>query len=150
MFFEQAANFITSITVYTHRGKCRWYRYPASYLYDNPVARTFIKTNEAEFGKLDVANSYFLQQDCGFVYFFSFGKERRIFCIQQAINLPIIGVAGEQNPDIKILETEIAHYMDEEEGQPWGTYNFFGHVCPNESEPTDEEIKELGVTPFEK
>ena len=32
----------------------------------------------------------------------------------------------------------------------WGTYNFFSHICPNEPEPTDEEIEELGVSPFEK
>lgn len=150
MFFEQAAHFLTSITVYTHRSKCRWYRYPASYLYDNPVARMFIKTNEADLGKLDITNSYFVQQDCGFVYFFSFGKKNRMLCIQQAINLPLIEVAQEQNSDIKILETEIVRYIDEEEGQPWGTYNFFSHICPNEPEPTDEEIEELGVSPFEK
>lgn len=32
----------------------------------------------------------------------------------------------------------------------WGTYNFFSHICPNEPEPTDEEIEELSVSPFEK
>ena len=150
MFFEQAAHFLTNITVYTHRGKCRWYRYPASYLYDNPVVRMFIKTSEVELGRLDVTNSYFVQQDCGFVYFFSFGKKNRTLCIQQAVNLPIVEIAGEHNPNIKTLETEIVHYMDEEEGQPWGTYNFFSHICPNEPEPTDKEIIELGLSSLEK
>ena len=73
-----------------------------------------------------------------------------MLCIQQAINLPLIKVAQGQNSDIKILETEIVRYIDEEEGQPWGTYNFFSHICSNEPEPTDEEIEELGVSPFEK
>lgn len=150
MFFEQAAHFLTSITVYTHRGKCRWYRYPASYPYDNSVVRLFVKAHEIELGEIDLANSYFMQQDCGFVYFFTFGKKNKILCVQQAINLPIIEISNEQNDAVKILETEIDRYMEEEEGQPWGTYNFFSHICPNEPEPTDEEIIELGLSSLEK
>ena len=29
-------------------------------------------------------------------------------------------------------------------------FSLFSIICPNEPEPTDEEIEELGVSPFEK
>lgn len=142
MFAEHASSFAINLTLKTEKYGCRWARYPQSQLCKNLNAEAYVKNVESELKEpLNSQKSYFLSQDNGFVFFFTFGKNTYRLCVQPTIDsmLDDVGCYSYliQDDQLPILADKISCYIDSQEFEPGGIYQFYNRVIGDFSYDTD-------------